>query len=60
MNNKNTTPRGIGFFGILQIVFITLRLCNVIKWSWFWVLAPIEFCFVCFIALMVIVLSEKG
>ena len=31
----------IGFVGILQIVFIVLKLCNVIDWSWFWVLSPI-------------------
>lgn len=30
----------IGFFGFLTIVFIVLRLCNVIEWSWVWVLAP--------------------
>ena len=32
---------GIGFLGLLTIVFITLRLCGVIKWSWWLVLAPI-------------------
>jgi len=31
---------GIGFFGLLTILFITLKLCGVIKWSWIWVLAP--------------------
>lgn len=30
----------IGFFGLLQIVFIVLKLCDVIVWSWLWVLAP--------------------
>lgn len=32
---------GIGFVGVLTIVFIVLKLCGVIKWSWWWVLAPI-------------------
>jgi hypothetical protein len=32
---------GIGFCGLLTIVFITLKLCKVIDWSWWWVLAPI-------------------
>ena len=32
---------GIGFIGLLVIVFIVLRLCNVIAWSWWWVLAPL-------------------
>lgn len=31
---------GISFAGALQIAFIVLKLMNVIKWSWFWVLAP--------------------
>jgi fatty acid desaturase len=32
---------GIGFFGLLTIVFITLRLTGFIAWSWWWVLAPL-------------------
>jgi len=32
---------GIGFLGLLTIVFITLKLTNFIDWSWFWVLAPL-------------------
>jgi glucan phosphoethanolaminetransferase (alkaline phosphatase superfamily) len=32
---------GIGFVGLLTIVFIVLKLCNVIKWSWIWVLSPL-------------------
>lgn len=26
---------------LLQIAFIVLKLCNVITWSWFWVLSPL-------------------
>lgn len=32
---------GIGFFGLLAIVFIVLKLCKVIDWSWWWVLGPL-------------------
>lgn len=32
---------GIGFCGLLTIVFITLKLIGIIDWSWKWVLAPI-------------------
>jgi membrane protein YdbS with pleckstrin-like domain len=41
--NKNTTTRsgGIGFAGALTLIFITLKLCKVIDWSWWWVLSPI-------------------
>jgi sterol desaturase/sphingolipid hydroxylase (fatty acid hydroxylase superfamily) len=31
----------IGFFGLLAIVFITLKLTGYITWSWWWVLAPL-------------------
>jgi len=28
-------------FSLLTIAFIVLRLCDVIAWSWFWVLSPV-------------------
>lgn len=31
----------IGFWGLLALVFIVLKLVGVITWSWLWVLAPI-------------------
>ena len=36
-----STNGGIGFLGALTILFIALRLTNVIDWSWWWVLSPI-------------------
>jgi len=42
MTNKETaTSGGIGFFGILTLIFITLKLVGIVNWSWVWVLAPI-------------------
>jgi len=32
---------GIGFIGLLTILFIGLKLTNYINWSWWWVLAPL-------------------
>lgn len=32
---------GIGFLGMLTILFIAFKLLNIIDWSWMWVLAPI-------------------
>ena len=40
-SENNTTAGGIGFFGLLGILFIGLRLTNVIDWPWWVVLAPI-------------------
>jgi hypothetical protein len=40
-NVKVNNSGGIGFAGLLTIVFITLKLTNYIDWSWWWVLAPL-------------------
>ena len=39
--SSNRLSGGIGFGGPLSIVFIILKLCGVIHWSWLWVLAPL-------------------
>ena len=43
MENKNSSGvgGGVGFCGMLTIVFIVLKLVEVISWSWLWVLAPV-------------------
>jgi hypothetical protein len=40
-NNNTNVGGGIGFTGLLTIVFITLKLLGVINWSWWWVLSPL-------------------
>ena len=40
MASSQTNYGGISFFGLLQIVFIVLKLIDKIDWSWWWVLAP--------------------
>lgn len=32
---------GIGFFGLLVILLIGLKLTGYITWSWFWLLSPL-------------------
>ena len=42
MSNKaGSSSGGIGFIGLLTIVFIVLKLTETIYWSWIWVLSPI-------------------
>jgi len=42
MSDSNSNKSvGIGFSGALLLIFITLKLCNVIAWSWWWVLSPV-------------------
>ena len=37
----NKTSGGIGFVGLLTILFIGLKLTHYIDWSWWWVLSPL-------------------
>lgn len=39
--NKVISSGGIGFCGLLTIVFIVLKLVGVISWSWIWVFSPL-------------------
>lgn len=41
MSNSSRSSSGIGFSGLLTIVFITLKLLGYISWSWWWVLSPL-------------------
>jgi hypothetical protein len=40
LNSKTSYPT-IGFFTLLEVLFITLKLTGVIDWRWVWVLAPL-------------------
>ena len=59
--NSSGTSGGIGFVGLLQIVFIVLKLVGVISWSWWWVLAPmwISVVFVTIILLIPVIVARK-
>lgn len=37
---SDTKTASFPIFGILGLIFITLKLCDVIAWSWWWVLSP--------------------
>ena len=43
MNNSNQVhpSNGVGFCGMLAILFIALKLLRYISWSWVWVLSPL-------------------
>lgn len=42
------------FITTLQLIFITLKICNIITWNWVWVLMPLVamLFFVCLYALI--------
>ena len=41
MDNKTSVRVSFPFFTVLFFVFLVLKLCNVITWSWWWVTAPL-------------------
>ena len=53
--NKNVNIRlGGNFFTTLGLVFIVLKLLNIITWSWLWVLSPF---WIPFIRVLLVILS---
>ena len=56
-NSSSSSGGGIGFAGLLTIVFIVLKLTGHIAWSWWWVLSPIwiSFAFVASVLLIIVI-----
>lgn len=57
--SNDSSSGGIGFCGLLTIVFITLKLTDVIAWSWWWVTAPIWIPFAVVLCIAAIYLTCK-
>jgi hypothetical protein len=41
MAESTSSSSGIGFAGLLTVLFIGLKLTGYIAWSWLWVLSPL-------------------
>jgi len=41
MDSKSAAGNGFGLGTVLFLVFLVLKLCKVIDWSWWWVTAPL-------------------
>jgi predicted tellurium resistance membrane protein TerC len=54
MTTKNSSSGGVGFVGLLTILFIGLKLTSHITWSWFWVLSPLVFSFGMFVVFLIV------
>jgi len=52
-SSTSNSSGGIGVTGVLQIVFIVLKLTNVIDWSWWAVLLPTWFAIFVFLLIFV-------
>lgn len=40
-SSSSTSSGGVGFAGLLAVLFIGLKLTGNIAWSWWWVLSPL-------------------
>lgn len=56
MADRSSSSDGIGFTGLLTVVFITLKLMGYIDWSWWWVLSPIWIAISIWLLVLLIVL----
>ena len=54
--SKQIVIRGVSAWTVLLIVFIVLKACNLIDWSWVWVFAPFWIPLSIVIMLVIIVL----
>lgn len=50
---------GVGFTGLLTLIFITLKLTGYITWSWVWVLSPIWITFLIVFILSIFIVCFK-
>lgn len=60
---ETVSSGGIGFCGMLAIVFITLKLAQigpVAAWSWWWVLSPIWIPFALGILILLVMVAIVG
>lgn len=58
--NTNSYSSGIGFWGLLQIVFIVLKILGIINWSWWLVLIPVWISVLSFLIVFIIMFIASG
>jgi hypothetical protein len=54
-SNSSSSSSGIGFPGLLTVLFIGLKLTGHITWSWWWVLSPLWISALLAVAILAIV-----
>jgi len=60
MSKESKSGGGVGILGVLGIVFVTLKLCRVIGWSWWWVTAPFWGPLALGLALLIVAVALKA
>ena len=59
-DNSSSSSGGVGFFGLMFLILMTLKLTNYIDWSWWWVTAPLWGGFALIFIVIVIVVIVKS
>jgi hypothetical protein len=59
-NSNSSSSGGVGFFGLMFLILMTLKLTNYIDWSWWWVTAPLWGGFALIFIILVIVAIIKS
>ncbi len=50
--SSSSSSGGVGFSGLLTVVFIALKLTGNITWPWVWVLSPLWISFLVVVAIL--------
>lgn len=58
--NEEYSSGGLGFFSVLGLIFIVLKLVGVIDWPWIWVLSPFWIPVALVLAIVTIVILVVG
>lgn len=53
--NNTNTGGGIGFVGALTITFVVLKALGYLKWSWWWVFAPLWISWGIVLAILIVI-----
>jgi len=59
-SSSSSSSGGIGFTGLLTLLFVGLKLTNVIAWSWLWVLSPIWIPLLLMAVILIMILIIEG
>lgn len=54
---NRSASSGIGLTGVVQIVFLILKLCGLIDWPWKYVLIPLWIDLVIVVVLLIVVIA---
>lgn len=55
----DNNSKGTSITTVLTLIFVVLKLCGVIKWSWIWVLSPTWLSIVLYLVTLIVFTTIK-